>query len=173
MGEKAYKLEELAKAAGTSPRTVRYYVQRGLLPPPVFKGKDSAYGEDHLVRLRAIKKLQEAYLPLDAIAAELEGRSVHEIEAIADGKVKPVLVSGNGGGSESASQSESGGGEDERSAVALQAWAVCRRIELFPGVELAVADDAPDQSVRLVKEMMAILEAMSRSKGREGGGRRR
>ena len=69
MSDDTYKLEDLAKAAGTSSRTVRYYVQRGLLPPPVFKGKDSAYGKDHLVRLKAIKKLQGDYLPLDAIAA--------------------------------------------------------------------------------------------------------
>jgi len=36
-----------------------------------------------------------------------------------------------------------------------------------------VGEDAPDVSVRLVKEMLTILEAMSRDKGREGGGRKR
>ena len=56
MGDDVYKLEELARAAGTSPRTVRYYVQRGLLPAPAFRGKDTAYGPEHLVRLRAIRQ---------------------------------------------------------------------------------------------------------------------
>ena len=35
----AYKLDDLAAAAGVSPRTVRYYVQRGLLPAPPFRGR--------------------------------------------------------------------------------------------------------------------------------------
>jgi len=77
--EATYKLEDLAKLAGVSPRTVRYYVQRGLLPAPTFRGKDTAYGDDHLARLQAIRKLQEQYLPLDAIQAELERRGAEEI----------------------------------------------------------------------------------------------
>ena len=85
-----YKLEELAREGGTSPRTVRYYVQRGLLPAPAFKGKDTGYAREHLVRLRAIKRLQEAYFPLDAIAAELASRSLADIERIADGRLVPT-----------------------------------------------------------------------------------
>jgi DNA-binding transcriptional MerR regulator len=69
-----YKLDELAEAAGVSPRTVRYYVQRGLLPAPPFRGRDTVYGAEHLERLQTIRRLQEQYLPLDAIQAELEGR---------------------------------------------------------------------------------------------------
>ena len=57
--------------------------------------------------------------------------------------------------------------DDPHAAIARQAARLYRRIELFPGVELTVAEDAPDKSVRLVKEMLAILEA--KSKGREGG----
>src|SRR5688572_7444820 len=77
-----YKLDELAKAAGVSARTVRYYVQRGLLPAPAFRGRDTVYTGEHLVRLRGIKFLQERFLPLDAIQAELERRSPREIEEL-------------------------------------------------------------------------------------------
>lgn len=70
--EADYKLDELAERAGVPARTIRYYVQRGLIPPPVFRGRDTSYGEGHLLRLRMIKKLQdERFLPLDAIATEL------------------------------------------------------------------------------------------------------
>jgi DNA-binding transcriptional MerR regulator len=171
--ERSYRIDELARAAGMSVRTVRYYVQRGLLPAAAFRGKDTAYDHAHLARLRAIRRLQEAFFPLDAIAAELDGRSLHEIEEIADGKVKPVSPLG---GSESASESAVGerdarrDDDDPRAAIARQASRLYRRIELFPGVDLTVAEDAPDKSVRLVKEMLAILEAMSR--GREGGRKR-
>lgn len=76
---RTYKLDELAAEAEVSPRTVRYYVQRGLLPAPEFRGRDTAYTEDHLQRLRAIRRMQEQYLPLDAIQAELAQRPVAEL----------------------------------------------------------------------------------------------
>lgn len=91
MSETSYKLDELAAAAGVSPRTVRYYVQRGLLPAPAFRGRDTAYSGEHLLRLRAIKRLQERFLPLDAIQAELEKSSREELEGLAAGGDKPRL----------------------------------------------------------------------------------
>jgi Ca-activated chloride channel family protein len=167
--ERSYRIDELAHAAGMSVRTVRYYVQRGLLPAAAFRGKDTAYDRGHLARLKAIRRLQEAFFPLDAIAVELEGKSLHEIEQIADGKVKPVSPLGREPEREPDRERE----DSARAAIARQAARLYRRIELFPGVDLTVAEDAPDESVRLVKEMLAILEAMSRDKGREGGGRKR
>jgi DNA-binding transcriptional MerR regulator len=173
---------DLAHAAGMSVRTVRYYVQRGLLPAAAFRGKDTAYDQGHLVRLRAIRRLQEAFFPLDAIALELEGRSPREIEAIAEGKMRPVSPLGRSetartsdSNTASASEGERASGSPEaegraRATVARQSERLYRRIELFPGVELTVAEDAPDESVGLVKEMLAILEAMSR---RPEGGRSR
>lgn len=152
MTAKTYKLDELARAAGMSARTVRYYVQRGLVPAPAFRGKDTAYDHEHLVRLRAVRRLQEAYFPLDAIAAELEGRALCDIERIADGTTLPVPP-----------------------AVAVQApepaaaQATSRR-ELLPGVELVIASDAPEESIRLVAQLLETLDAMSNV--REGGRKR-
>src|SRR5262245_64893468 len=77
--DRTFKLEELAREADVSPRTVRYYVQRGLLPAPAFRGRDTVYTEDHLSRLKAIRKLQDQYLPLDAIAAEMAQKRPDEI----------------------------------------------------------------------------------------------
>ncbi len=73
MNARRYKLDELARAADVSARTVRYYVQRGLLPPPTFRGPDTSYGADHLARLRRIKELQARHLPLDEIQVALDG----------------------------------------------------------------------------------------------------
>lgn len=84
-----FKLEELAREAGVSARTVRYYVQRGLLPAPQFRGKDTAYDDEHLLRLRAIRKLQDQFLPLDAIQAELARRSRRELEELVAGAPPP------------------------------------------------------------------------------------
>lgn len=86
-----FKLDELAEKAGVSPRTVRYYVQRGLLPAPEFRGPDTAYGEEHLHRLKAIRVLQERHLPLDAIEAALASRSPDDVARIARGQVPDTL----------------------------------------------------------------------------------
>lgn len=171
MTERTYKLDELARATGMSARTVRYYVQRGLLPAAAFRGKDTAYGHEHLVRLRAIRRLQEAFFPLDAIAAELEGRPLVEIERIADGKVALASAPASRATAEGAAPSaRATPDEDPRLAIMREASRVFRRIELFPGVDLTVADDAPEKSLKLVSEMLTILEAMT--KVNEGGRKR-
>jgi DNA-binding transcriptional MerR regulator len=46
---------ELCERAGVTPRRVRYYVQRRLLPPPTGRGRAARYGEDHVYRLEQIK----------------------------------------------------------------------------------------------------------------------
>jgi Ca-activated chloride channel family protein len=176
VSERTYKIDELARAAGMSARTVRYYVQRGLLPAAAFRGKDTAYGREHLVRLQAIRRLQEAFFPLDAIAVELDGRSLDEIERIADGKVTPPSPlparAGPAPAPEPEREREREGADDARAAIAREASRVFRRIELFPGVDLTVADDAPDRSVKLVEKMLVILEEMSNVKDGQGGRKR-
>ncbi len=53
-----YRIDDLARAAGTTTRNVRAYQERGLLPPPVGKdGRASIYGDVHLERLRLIDAL--------------------------------------------------------------------------------------------------------------------
>jgi DNA-binding transcriptional MerR regulator len=71
--ERSYGVEELAERAGVSRRTVRYYVQRGLLPPPLGLGRGDHYTEAHLATLVRIRELQESGVSLDDIAARLDG----------------------------------------------------------------------------------------------------
>ena len=60
-------INELADAAGLTRRAVRFYVQQGLLPPPLGVGRGSYYEAEHLERLRRILDLQAAGHSLDAI----------------------------------------------------------------------------------------------------------
>jgi DNA-binding transcriptional MerR regulator len=66
-----YGVDELAERAGVSRRTVRYYVQRGLLPPPLGLGRGNHYTERHLETLVRVRELQERGVPLEGIAARL------------------------------------------------------------------------------------------------------
>ncbi|MDT0309084.1 MerR family transcriptional regulator [Streptomyces sp. DSM 44917] len=52
-----YRAAELAEAAGITLRTLRFYRERKLLPPPRREGRIVWYGEDHLARLRTISAL--------------------------------------------------------------------------------------------------------------------
>lgn len=79
-----YTIGELADAADTTPRTIRYYTAEGLLPPPDTRGRYALYSNEHLWRLRAIARLKEAYLPLQEIRARLTSLSAGDIQALAE-----------------------------------------------------------------------------------------
>lgn len=69
-------LPELADRAGVSIRTVRYYIQQGLLAAPESRGPGAHYTEEHLERLLLIKRLQREHLPLAEIRRVLESGEV-------------------------------------------------------------------------------------------------
>jgi DNA-binding transcriptional MerR regulator len=77
-------ISELAEAAGVTPRTIRFYVAEGLLPPPGGAGVNREYTGEHLLRLRAIRRLKDAYLPLGEIRRRLPSMSLDELRAIAE-----------------------------------------------------------------------------------------
>ncbi len=64
-------LTELSERAEVTPRTVRYYIQQGLLPAPG-GGPKARYDERHVKLLRLVKDLQRQHLPLSEIRARLE-----------------------------------------------------------------------------------------------------
>src|SRR5690242_13714565 len=80
----AATLAELAELTGISERTIRYYIQFGLLPSPKGAGPKVRYGRGHLGRLRLIRMLQDRHLPLSAIRKVLAQHSEKEIERIAE-----------------------------------------------------------------------------------------
>jgi DNA-binding transcriptional MerR regulator len=79
-----FTLTDLAKLADVTPRTVRYYIGQGLLPPPTQPGPGARYTESHLERLRLIKKMQAKHLPLSEIRARLRVVTDIQIAAMAD-----------------------------------------------------------------------------------------
>jgi hypothetical protein len=67
--QELYNADELADLGGVTRRTVRYYVQEELIPPPLGVGRGRHYGRSHLERLLEVKAQQEAGLSLDQIRA--------------------------------------------------------------------------------------------------------
>jgi DNA-binding transcriptional MerR regulator len=74
----AYRVEELAAAAGISVELVRSYQTKGLLDPPRREGRVAIYGERHLERLRNIKALKDKGYSLKAISGLLDRPRTHD-----------------------------------------------------------------------------------------------
>jgi DNA-binding transcriptional MerR regulator len=67
------RVEDLARAAGTSVDTIRFYQKRRLLPPPRREGRVAWYGPEHTERLARIRELQQRGLSLALIRRLLDG----------------------------------------------------------------------------------------------------
>src|SRR3954463_4655102 len=63
-----YRVDDLARAAGTTARNVRLYQERGLLPSPRLEGRVGWYDDSHLARLRLITRLLDPGVSLANIA---------------------------------------------------------------------------------------------------------
>ena len=70
-----YAIGDLARLAGVSRRTVRYYVQEGLIPAPLGVGRGNHYSREHLDEILRVKAMQEAGRSLDEIRRGPSGRA--------------------------------------------------------------------------------------------------
>jgi DNA-binding transcriptional MerR regulator len=68
-----YNIELLVKLSGLPKRTIRYYIQMGLLSPPAGNCRGSYYTDEHLNRLEQIKKWSQQGVPLNKIKDIING----------------------------------------------------------------------------------------------------
>ncbi|MEU7219802.1 MerR family transcriptional regulator [Nocardia iowensis] len=71
-GDAEYTIDELARVAETTVRSVRVYHERGLLPSPEVRGRIGYYGADHLHRLQTISRLLSRGMQLNGIRELLD-----------------------------------------------------------------------------------------------------
>lgn len=67
-------LQQLSEQTGVPGRTVRFYIQKGLLPAPEGERRGAYYTQAHLADILRIKQWQEAGLSLDAIGGLLQAK---------------------------------------------------------------------------------------------------
>jgi DNA-binding transcriptional MerR regulator len=174
-------VEELADAAGVPVRTVRYYVTEGLIPGPGGRGRAAAYGDEHLLRLRLVRRLAEQRVPLAEIRARVVGLSLHDVaELMAEEDRRSVRVEAeraspkayvsalldrarslNARPASPARPAPSSPAPPAPMSTLMRArrhevagadqWT---RHELAPGVELHVRADAADAQRRLVRRLI-------------------
>ncbi len=84
---------KLAKAADVGVETVRYYQRRGLLDTPSEAGGMRRYSDDHVDRLRFIKRAQTVGFSLEEIADLLslnDNRDHHVARQLATEKIQDI-----------------------------------------------------------------------------------
>ena len=65
-------IRELAERTGMTVRNIRAHQTRGLLPPPVVRGRTGYYNDEHVVRIELTREMQADGLNLEAIRRVLE-----------------------------------------------------------------------------------------------------
>ena len=105
MKQPPYSLADLVELFGVPERTVRSWIQKGLLPRPRGRGPASFYDQEHADRLGFIVRLREAasrsgsagtswrdtMLPLETIREILDGLDPEMVHRVATGE-EPLAV---------------------------------------------------------------------------------
>ncbi len=80
MTAEEFLIGELAQKTNVSVRTIRYYISQGLLPAPDTRGRYTVYDREYVERIKLIKRLKDAFLPIKEIRSMLETQTRAEIE---------------------------------------------------------------------------------------------
>lgn len=65
-------ISELAQRTGMTVRNIRAHQTRGLLPPPMVRGRTGYYNEEHVARIELTREMQADGLNLEAIRRVLD-----------------------------------------------------------------------------------------------------
>lgn len=80
------RIDELARRAGLTVDTIRFYQREGIIPPAQRVGRSKVYGQDHLARLAQIRDLQARRFSLAAIRSLLESDRPELVDGIFSGE---------------------------------------------------------------------------------------
>ena len=72
-------IQELCDQTGFPRRTIHFYIQQGILPPPLGSGLGARYQSEHLLRLKLIPVFRKQGLRLDEIRQKFEASSGSEL----------------------------------------------------------------------------------------------
>ena len=83
MFQTVFSIEDLSRITGLTRRTIRYYIQQGLLAHPVGERRAAHYLASHLETLLRIRRLADEGFSLEAISQKLneDDRNEHAASA--------------------------------------------------------------------------------------------
>ena len=87
-----FSIKELAKLSGLTERTVRYYMEKGLVDRPVGQRKAAYYLDRHLEQLRTVKRYREAGFSLERISRLMKEGEVFDLAKAGESVSQRLLV---------------------------------------------------------------------------------
>src|ERR1700735_5641431 len=89
MSEETYSLADVAEASGIEERTIRSYIERGLLPGAQTRGRGASYSDEHLARLHLIRAVRRARptVTLSEIRITLQSLTQQEMHTLVAGSI--------------------------------------------------------------------------------------
>lgn len=144
-----YRIDDLARAAGTTTRNVRGYQDRGLLPRPLRRGRIAIYTDAHLARLKVINDLLKRGFTIRHIGDFLSG--MQRGDDLADVLGLREVVSERWSTTTTSSLSAA----ELRDMLHTSNPAYLERMTEFGLIKAATDDDPPQQYVILDPETVA------------------
>ena len=77
---KQYTISEIETNTGISRRTIHYYIKKKLIPPASGAGGGAYYSDEHIIKLKLIKEMQNSHLKLSGIKQALDAMTLTEME---------------------------------------------------------------------------------------------
>jgi len=147
-----FLIEELCRLTGFSRRTVRYYVQEGLVDPPAGRGRGGYYSDLHVAQLARIRQLQDEGYRLDAIRGMLFPPRVAADMAEAARPAEPAA----------APTPEPGPAAESAASAPGSSWT---RHVVAPGVELHISAEAASHLGPAVETALEALRSIIHHRG--------
>lgn len=151
-----FTIDEVASAAGVTLRTIRYYVERRVLPRAAFKSIHTRYDRAFVARLRAIARLREKNLRLDAIVQQLDAASEDDLLRMAgyDVPEPPPPLAGPPPPPPPALPAGFVGPYRAGATYPSERW---EHLPICPGVVLLVKGEADAEAWRVAREIVALF----------------
>ncbi len=127
-------IEQLAQALTVTRRAIRFWVQRGVLPKPGFRGRGTRYSPSSVARIHAMRALQRQGLTLSEIRHRLDNATPDEIERLA-ASVAPAPAAPE---------------PEPIAALHAEQW---QRLLLLPGLELHLRRGSPAVIVDIANQI--------------------
>lgn len=166
-----FSLQELADQTGLEPRTIRSYVERGLVAGPDSLGRGARYPRETLDRLQVLQLLRAANreVTLDQLRVLLHSLSPNQVRAIADGSLRiGALIDTDTTGTTAAKPGSAAGPAAQSDALtylrSLKTLTKIPAAEPMGGTELPAAISDPDLSALAnAAQALATLAGLSAS----------
>lgn len=172
----SYSIKDLVRQSGETKRTIRYYVQLGLLPPPERAGRGASYNDEHLTLLRRIRQLQGDGYRLQQVRERLSSPSMPTnrreaapaLDALAASMPAPLLralAAPRYAVPKSSRPAASTVGGGDRNHTRLQLW---RRVSITPDIELHIRGRSARTATRLERVLRQALGEETQELDRKG-----